>query len=333
MSRAFTVNDVVDEVRSLIDEYNTNQVDTTADILPSLRRAQEKAYQTLSRVYYEPIMDYVEITGVVTQEYKLPENIWEDKILRVEWIHTEGAVQRVSVCQNVPTHSLSVRQSGLTSTAAPELYTLFSRTLRFSGIPNGSRTLRIWKLREIETPVLVLGRITNTDYTTNTVYLTEVSEDFNPEGSLDNFDHYVNVIDGQTGEIRSTLQILSWDGTDTLRFKGTADRATVLNRTIAETIDSITVSADDYICHIKGSCVLYFMEVVHGFIVQYSVAELKRKLGYAYDVDQQLIKDFEADLKRAYMGRDSKMKIRHTNPNWLKGTRRRFYRGVPGGSY
>jgi len=45
MSRGFTITDIIDEVRSLTDESNEVQLDSTADILPSLNRAQEKAYQ------------------------------------------------------------------------------------------------------------------------------------------------------------------------------------------------------------------------------------------------------------------------------------------------
>jgi hypothetical protein len=101
----------------------------------------------------------------------------------------------------------------------------------------------------------------------------------------------------------------------------------VVNREISTDLANIGVAADDYICPVRGTCVLYFGDAFHAFIIQYAVAELKRKMGYAYDADQNLLKDFESELKKTYMGRSPQLRITHNNPNWLKGSQRRFYRG------
>lgn len=68
-------------------------------------------------------------------------------------------------------------------------------------------------------------------------------------------------------------------------------------------------------------------DIVHSFVVQSTVAEMKRKLGYAYDVDQKLIETFMSELRQTFMGREGKMRINMNNPNWLRGSMRRFYRG------
>jgi hypothetical protein len=175
--------------------------------------------------------------------------------------------------------------------------------------------------------VQVYGRITSFDGTANELYLNEVSANFDPATSTDPFDGYVNIVDGQTGEIKLSAQIRSWDGADTLTLKTSPDRSTVLNRTISTGAIGSQICVDDYVCHIKGTCVLYFFDTVHSFVVQYAASEMKRKLGYAYDVDQQLLKDFESDVKKTYMGRESKMRICQNNPSWMKGAFRRFYRG------
>ncbi len=325
MSRGFLVDDIINEIRSLTDEWNEKQLSTTLDILPSLNRGQEKAYKSLSRIYPEPILTYTDVTGIVTREYPLPENIWEDKINRMEWFSSEDV--RPRPCQNVSLRLLAASTTQIQSVDSPENHAIFSRTIRFNAQPTGRFTLRIWHLREIDPLVRVYGRITSFDGVNNELYLNEVSSDFDPASSTDPFDGYINVVDGQTGQVKISAQIRSWDGADTLTLKSAPDRSLVLNRTISTGAIGSTVAVDDYVCHVRGTCVLYFFDTVHSFIVQYAASEMKRKLGYAYDVDQQLLKDFESDVKKTYMGREAKMRVCQNNPSWMKGAFRRFYRG------
>jgi len=196
--------------------------------------------------------------------------------------------------------------------------------MRFCAPPDGSKNLRIWHLREIDPLVKPIGRIFSVDSANNTVYISDVDEDFDVTSS--DLSEYINIIDGQTGEIKASCQIRSWDEVETMQFKTTSDRSSVLNRTISTDLSEISLGADDYICPIKGTCVLFFSDAVHSFVVQYVVAEMKRKMGYSYDVDQNLIKDFEVDLRKTYAGRDQKMQIKRSNPNWMRSSRRIFSR-------
>ena len=50
-SQIIAVNDLIDEVRSMLDEDNRTSVSDTADILPALNRAQNYAANILSRHY------------------------------------------------------------------------------------------------------------------------------------------------------------------------------------------------------------------------------------------------------------------------------------------
>ena len=329
MSRGFIVDDMINETRSLVDEFNEHQLDDVADILPSLNRAQEKAVKVLSRIYPDPIMQYVDVVGPSTREIDIPENIWEDKISRMEWISTTGYVQPKE-CQHVGLRLLSQHDEGSQNAVAmPDVYAIVGRKIRFNGRPNGIGNLRIWYLREIDQLVKSVARVTDLVEGSETLYLGEVSAEFDPFGSVTygDWNSYVNVVDGQTGTIKGTFQIKAYNGADTLELKTVPDRSIVLNRDVSTTLVGANVSADDYICSIRGTCVQYFLDSFHAFCVQYTVAELKRKLGYAYDVDQQLIKDFEAELTKTHMGRSPAMRIKNNNPNWLKGSRRRFYRG------
>ena len=319
MSRYVVVDDIVNEIRSLTDEENTIQLETDLDILPSLNRGQEKAYQILSRVHQDPIKTYQEVS-VTSKEYTLPENIWEDKIVRLEWFSSYTAIQP---CDRVDLSLLASYDNRLRLVPAPSMYTVFGRTVRFNGTPDGTQTLRIWYLREIDPLVVSDGRITNIDEANNKIYVADVNSDFDPS----ELTSFVNLIDGQTGLVKGTMEIKSWNGSDTVVFRTVPSRTKVFNRTIDTDISTLSIESDDYICSVKGTCVLQFFDAVHSFIVQYTTAEMKRKLGFSYDVDQKLIQDFEEDLRRTYQGRPRNLRISNTNPNWITSGRRRFIRG------
>jgi hypothetical protein len=324
MSRAFNVSDLVDEVRSLVDEFNEAQLETERDIVSSLGRSLERAHKTLSMTYPEGLAFYTDIAGINTREYTLPEDIFEDKIIRMEWF--KAGEETPKVCQNTGLKLFGRFVPSFDSpTAAPIAHIIYGRKIRFNATPNGIYTLRIWAIRDVERPVLPYGRISG--ISGNSLFLTEVNENFDPSVASDLLSSYVNVIDGQTGEVKGSLQILNFDGADTVAFKSSPDRGSVLNRNILTSLTNANAQSDDYLCSIKGSCVLYMFDIVHSYVVQASVAEMKRKLGYAYDVDQKLMDVFLNDIKTTFMGREGKMRINQNNPNWIKGSMRRFYRG------
>ena len=330
MTLAHIVDDMVNEVRSLTDEYNAAQLDDVTDILPSLNRAQEKAVKILSRVYPDPILNYADMLNLSTREVSIHEDVMEDKIIRMEWISPSASPTIPKECQRVSIRLLSQHEEGDYTIPRPDVYAIYGRKIRFNGTPNGSNTLRIWYVRDVERLVKSWGRVTDIDTALQTLYIGEVNSDFDPLSGVTQGDwnRCINVIDGQTGELKGSFEVNSWNGTDTVVIRTAGlSRGTILNRTIGTTLSGLNIEADDYICAITGSCVQYFSDAFHAFCIQYTTAELKRKLGYAYDVDQQLVTEFETELRKTYMGRQPSMRITQNNPNWLKGSRRRFYRG------
>jgi len=329
MSRGVVVNDIINETRSLVDEFNVNQLSDTADILPSLNRGQEKATKILKRVYPDPLLLYVELTNVNTREFTLPEEMWEDAVVRMEWI-TGGGNVVPKECQRVVLRTLAQFETGLPNIDRPEVHSIYGRKVRFNGVPNGRSTLRIWYVRSVDTLVKTYARITQYTEGDDTLYLQLADTSWNTDlGNTYDGDwgSYFNVIDGQTGEIKGSFQATHSTVTDSMQVRAIPDRTKVLDYTISTSLLGLNINADDYICPIKGTCVQYFFDAFHTFCIQYAVAELKRKLGYAYDADQQLLTDFESELKKTYAGRSLMMRIAANNPNWLKGSQRRFYRG------
>jgi hypothetical protein len=128
----------------------------------------------------------------------------------------------------------------------------------------------------------------------------------------------MNIIDGQTGLVKGSFQVKTMDA-ETITIKTSPQRSSVYNRTISTTLAGITINAGDYLASIKGTCVLPFFDLMHTFVVQYAVAEVKRMLGYAYDVDQQLVNTFQVDISKAFGGREGGITIKRRNSNWNMG--------------
>jgi hypothetical protein len=319
MSRIlYTTQNLVDEVRSLLDEQNADSVDTTLDILPSLNRAQDFAFDVYARVYPEPILQPVDfpITGGVA-DYAIPEDVFEDRILKIEF-QVNGSYRE---CQRISYRDISNYESA-SVTNMPAYYCIFGRTIRFISTPSGTYNARLWQLRNPEQLVLPQGRITKINTTSNYVILDEAGSDLTTES--DQLGSYVNWIDGQTGEIRATLQIASLNE-DKVQFRPVPARSSVLNRTVTGSIPT-TAGEDDYLCSIAGICVPYYGRPTGNFMIGYSVAELSElKLGGPEGAADKLVTKFEQQVERSWVGRERQMRIQKRSQNWGVPSRRWYF--------
>jgi hypothetical protein len=321
MSRGLTVNDLAEELRSLLDEFNDSNLDIERDVLPVFNDAQLVAFGVLARSYPEPLLTPIDIevaSGTITVE--LPEALFGDSLREVEWIDPND-YDRPQKCDLVIIRKLSQNHAS-SAVDAPRMHTIYGRNIRFNQPASGRKTLRLWALREPDQLISPFGRILNVDETNNILYLTDIATDYDvTSGDYS----YVNIIDGQTGLIKGTVQILEWDEVDTARIKLVPDASLVMGKPVNGDISSAL--RDDYLCFIKGTCVLQFSDVIRNFIKQYAIDRIKRnKLGYPYDVDNKLVDEFRKEMKKAYMGRMSAMRVWHNNPNWLQFNRLRYYR-------
>ena len=165
MTRVSTVDDLVDQVRSQIDEDNIDSIDTDVDILPALNRAQDFAFNILARHYEEPLLSTTTLELFAgTSEYPMPENAFEDRLEKVE-ISIGGSqfeVQRISF------RDLSFYETSL-QVNVPYYYTVVGRKIRFVPEPTGTYNARIWYLREPVELGLTQGRITRVEADSNYV--------------------------------------------------------------------------------------------------------------------------------------------------------------------
>lgn len=322
MSRLVTVDTLVDAVRSQLHETNVEAVDTTLDILPALNRAQNFAVDIYSRYYPDPFLKHqtLTLTGG-TQEYDIPEEAFEDRILKVEMSignslgrPTFREVQRISYTDVTNYESASVSN-------IPYYYAVVGRKIRFVPVPSGTYNSRIWFIRGPENMVLQQGRVTLINTASNYLVVDAIGGDLST--TADQLGSYLNVIDGQTGEVKSTHQIQSLSG-NRITIRSTPARDTVLGRDVTGSLPS-TIEKDDYVCSVSGSCIPFLNSPTSNFVVQYTINEMVRKLGGDVTAELQLLKDLEEQISRTWTGRETTLRVTKRSPIFGVTTRRLFW--------
>jgi hypothetical protein len=300
MPRLETVNDLIAEVRSLIDEASTVNVQDT-DILMSLNRAQSQAFSILAKHYPEPLLTTAMDTLVVgTRVYEMPENVFEDRLDVVEVF--DGTfytpLQRLSYIDGSKMEDASVYPY-------PTHYYIAGRTIRLVQKPAASYQLRIWYLREPDTLVKQQGRISakGSDY----VIVEGIGSTLSTvEDSLNN---YLNIVDGQTGAVKQTLQINNISGSKiTFRSSVTRTSGAILNRTLSTSV-STDVELDDYVCFVQGTCVPFFLYPIKNFMLNTVVGEIKGKQDRDRTMERNAQDDFIRQLESSSGGRASTKRI------------------------
>lgn len=322
MSRLVTVDSLVEAVRSQLHETNVEAVDTVIDILPALNRAQDFAVDIYSRYYPDPYLTHAVLTlSGGTQEYDIPDEAFEDRILKVEMSignslgrPTYREVQRIAFTDISNYESASV-------SSIPYYYAVVGRKIRFVPVPSGTYNSRIWYIREPEKMVLQQGRVTVINITSNYLVVDQLGGDL--QTTTDQLQSYINVIDGSTGEIRSTHQIQSLTG-NRITIRTTPARSSVLGRTVTGVLPD-TIEKDDYVCVVEGSCVPFLNSPTSNFAVQYAVNEMTRKLGGDVTPEVQMLKDLEDQVTRTWTGRETTLRVTKRSPIFGVTTRRLFW--------
>jgi len=319
----YTVENLVEEVRQQLDEMNRDSVSTEADILPTLNRASDFASDILTRKYPEPLLKYTTLdlqAGVY--EYDIPEEVFEDRILKLETMVPVGTGRANYIeIQRISYRDITNYESAAIS-SFPLYYCIIGRKIRIVPQPSGSYDARMWYIRNPEKLVLPQGRVTLINSTQNYIIVDENTGNLTTES--DQLASYVNVVDGQTGEIKGSLQIQSIVD-NKITFRAVPTRTTVLNREIETSLENIEIQQDDYICAIDGICVPYFGRPTSNFLIQYAVAEITRKLGGAAETEENILKKFEQQVERTWAGRQQELRVKKKSNVWGTNTRRYWW--------
>lgn len=226
-SQIITVNDLIDEARSMLDEDNRTSVSDAEDILPALNRAQNYAANILSRHYESPMLRWTTVNTVSGQdEYFIPENAFEQRIEKVE-VQVNNLFYPV---KRISYRDISLFESPTgTTSAVPYYYAVIADRYRILPRANAAYDLRVWYLEEPPQLVKSQGRINIVNTSGNYVIVDSIGDDLTTES--DNLNSYVNIVDAQTGKRKASYQIQNISG-NKITFKTSPTRTTVLNTSI-----------------------------------------------------------------------------------------------------
>lgn len=333
MSQIITTQSLIDEVRSLIDESNTESIQDELDIIPALNRAQNYAADILSRHYESPLLTHVNIPSVSGQlEYDIPEDAFEQRLEKVEIKIDQNGYQAL---KNISYRDSSFYDQPLSS-GLPIYYTVVGGRFKVFPSANTNYPMRVWYLKDPLPLVKEQGRINIVNLAGNYVIIDAVGSDLTTES--DQLNSYVNVIDAQTGVRKATFQVQNIIG-NKVTFKTTPIRTNVLNIDIdtdmsdllvnsANTDDpSVSINPDDFLCVIKGTCVPVMKKPFSNFLVEYAVAELTRKLGGDSSMEMKVLEKLEQQVERSWVGREHSLRVKKVSNRWPQSTSKRYYYG------
>lgn len=317
----YTVQNLLDEVRSQIDETNVDSV-SDSDILNTLNRGQDYAFDILARRYPEPILRPTSLALTNgTKDYDIPEDVFEDRVLKLEIEVPQGNTSTFIEVQQVSFKDMSNYESA-SNTNVPLYYCIYSRKIRFSAAPTGTYGARIWSLRSPEKLVKPQGRVTLINESGNYLIVDSVGDSLTTEA--DQLGSYVNLIDGQTGEVKGSVQIQIITSGGKVTFRSSPTRTTVLNRTIDTDITDL-VNQDDYLSPIDGTCVPYFGRPTSNFLIEFAAAELIRKLGGDSASEEKVLEKFERQLEKNFAGRPVTSRIQKRSRVWGMPIKRYYW--------
>lgn len=301
-----TVQDLVDQVRSQIDEDNTAHIRTIDDILPALNRAQDHAAEILARHYPDPLIKDYSFSLVAGQDsYIIPEDAMGERINKMDILVPgfPANLKRVSYNQIMEYETLG-------TVAIPYGYCVIGRNIRIAPKPSGVYAARMWYMQSPQPLVLPWGRITRVDTVNQSITVDSLgnSEDEQPTTVVDDMDSYFNIIDAQTGSIKATCQVLRISGNRVdIRTLVSTDRPIVWGNTVVGAVDEAEL--DDYICPVGGSCVPILKNPFANFMIQFAVASMKRKLGDQSGAEDIVLKGFEEMVKSTWAGREQSQRV------------------------
>lgn len=321
MSTRITVDDLVLQVRQQLAEENKESITDESDILPALNRAQDFVADVLVRFYPDPLLQHTQVTltsGV--QEYLIPKQALEQRLEKVE-VLVNGLTYPI---QKIDYKDVSLFETSL-SKSIPLYWATVGNSYRL--FPNVLATypIRIWFMADPPKLVKQQGRINIINTAANYVVVDAVGSDLTTES--DQLNSYVNIVDGVYGTIKGTLQVQNISG-NKITFKTIPLRTLVLDTPVINSLaiptGTLTINPDDYLCTVYGSCVPFMRKPVSNFLVEYSVAELRRKFGEAdANLEEAVLKKFEEQVQHQWAGRSNAFRIQSRSNNWpIPSTRR-----------
>jgi hypothetical protein len=325
----YLVDSIIEEVRLICGESNVGGVDDEL-VLRLLNSAQEEAAQLLSRNYPEPLLTYIDIPLTSTQDYDIPENCFEGRVLKCEVISSSlsGAypMQRRDYNDDI----ISAYSSSSTS-AIPEAWIQIGTTnsVRVFPTPMAGATLRMWYCRKPDDLVVSQGRIKSlpTNYIAASGVPIEldvigdaVTSNQNEDGS------HLSIIDGQTGTRKAILEVISVDTTNSvIKFNLTPLTAVIEGEAVsAPSFTAQKIAVGDYVCLAPYTCLPSIRAPLIRYIVQYATAMVQTQLGADHAVQFQMLQKLQKFVESMDSGKQTHRRVKLKSDAFGSTTGNRF---------
>lgn len=307
---SLTVDDLVDQTRSQLDETNTANV-TDAEIVDALNRGQRKAANMTAR-YFRDLMWAVTTVQTTSADttYDLPDAAYGRRINHVT-VQIQSIPYPLKRISNADKHNYDINSQA----QRPYYYTVTKNTLEIYPPPSGGLTINVHYTAKPEDMVKQQGRIESVNTGSNYIIVDTLGADLS--ATVTGFNSYVNFVDYVSGQVKGSAQISAINTTTKqVTFKTTGlTRSTVLGKTLGTSIPS-TIEADDYISIITGTCVPELPEAYVDYLMQYAVVAIRRRFGEPLEEEYRHYKELEEEVKRMWIGRESQNRIRKASTHW-----------------
>ena len=311
MSLENTTEDLIQQVRDVTDEDNTTDVQDVF-IIRMLNRAQQSIVHELTKKYsshffvesYYTSSDFINDAQGRLRVLQLPKQNFSYRIHNVDakignvWypVPQSPAIETIGLdFNNQSSLPVAYRIQGDDLYIYPDIQSVSSFRLRYA--------FRAPKL------VATQGRITGFSTSNNTITLNSLGSGLTT--SVDTLGAFINVIDGQTGRIKATLQVGGINTTTKVLTIKTSSlsRTTVFGYTVASSLPS-DIALDDYVCLGSGTCVPFLTMDLTNYHVELASFYTKRSLGTVESADFSERENIMKELSSFWSGRENTLRIR-----------------------
>jgi hypothetical protein len=326
------VDNLVSEVRSLMGERNTDgAISDVEDVLPALNAGLVNASSILARAYPDNLIgNTLQSMSASTNTYGLPEDILENKVLKIEI-----AIQRGGSGSGIFQEITRVKATELSrydlvqAVSIPSVWALTGDGIVVAPTQNSSFPIRIWYCKTPPALAVNWGRITQVNEISTSVRVDAINEEISTD--VTSLDSYVSIIDGQTGKVKGVLQVSSTvDGTLPLitfrTSRAPSEIQSIDSQAVLVSLVGLGVEAGDYLCAAPNTCICTLREPVSSYITRYAAITLNEPLGNDNQVLLKLESDFEKNVSKQWIGQENTARIGVRNGAWGGSSNRRRIR-------
>jgi hypothetical protein len=320
----YLVDSIMDEVRLICGESNVGGVDD-ALILRLLNSAQEEAAQLLSRNYPEPLLTYTDIPLTSAQDYPIPENCFEGRVLKCEAITSNS-------CSNYPLTRRDYNDDVISAYATastsqiPEAWIQIGTTnsVRVFPTPAAGATLRMWYCRKPDDLVISQGRIKSLPAGGISVELDSIGDVITSNQDEDG--SHLSIIDGQTGLRKAILEVVSVsNSTNVVTFNLTPLTTQIEGEAVvAPDFATQKIVVGDYVCLAPYTCLPSIRAPLIRYIVQYATAMVQTQLGADHAVQFQMLQKMQKFVESMDTGKQSHRRVKFNSDAYGSNVGRRF---------